>query len=68
MITGVSPGWPELAGKDYKAAISTIVQDYLGVTVVCGPKGYVRIQDFKLDRVWLDVHPNGAVAGVPAIG
>lgn len=65
---GLSPGWPDLAGKDYKAAISKITQDYLGVTVIYGPKGYMRIQDFQLDRVWLDVNPNGMIAGVPAIG
>ncbi|KAG0556457.1 hypothetical protein M758_11G053500 [Ceratodon purpureus] len=64
----LNPGWPELVGKDYKAAISKITEDYLGVTVIYGPKGFMRIQDFRLDRVWLDVNPNGTVAGVPSIG
>ena len=68
MISGLNPGWPELVGKDYKAAISKITEDYLGVTVIYGPKGFMRIQDFRLDRVWLDVNPNGTVAGVPSIG
>ncbi|XP_024380203.1 uncharacterized protein [Physcomitrium patens] len=64
----VAPGWPDLAGLDCVAGMNSIKQDYLGVTIVYGPKGFMHIQDFQKDRVWVDINPDGTIAAIPAIG
>ncbi|BBN19622.1 protein MpPR6c [Marchantia polymorpha subsp. ruderalis] len=63
-----SPGWPELLGRPYKEAIETIVSEEVGVNVIFGPEGFIRIMNIDIRRVWLDVDKNGNVAKVPRLG
>lgn len=63
------PGWPEVSGMSYKSAIAKIKADYLGVTVVYGPKSAVfRTADLRMDRVYVDINPDSTVAGIPSVG
>jgi hypothetical protein len=53
----------------YKSAIAKIKADYLGVTVVYGPKSAVfRTADLRMDRVYVDINPDSTVAGIPSVG
>lgn len=68
LCAGLSPGWPELLGTEYKSAIETILADLLGVVVVWGPDGFIRPFDININRVFLDVDDQGKVARVPRRG
>ncbi|KAL2610157.1 hypothetical protein R1flu_028730 [Riccia fluitans] len=61
-------GWPELVGTPFKEAAKIITAEQLGVKVVYGPEGFIRLQDYRLDRVFLDDDKTGNVALVPRLG
>ncbi|CAK9228794.1 unnamed protein product [Sphagnum troendelagicum] len=64
----LSPGWPDLVGKEHELAMQQIHCDVMGLTIMYGPKGFFRVGDVSLSRVWLDINPDGTVAYVPSIG
>jgi hypothetical protein len=68
MTSGLSPGWPDLVGMEHELAMQQIHYDVMGLTIMYGPKGFFRIGDVSLSRVWLDINPDGTVAYVPSIG
>ncbi|XP_024362195.1 uncharacterized protein [Physcomitrium patens] len=63
------PGWPELTGTFYTAAIAKIKSDYLGVTVIYSPKGSpVYTTEIRMDRVIVSINStDGTVLGVPSV-
>ena len=68
-VTGLNPGWPELAGIDHLTAIDTIKHEMLGVTIIYGTKVFSRIVDHhKRDIVWLDMNVDGHLSGIPTLG
>ena len=69
IVTGLNPGWPELAGIDHLTAINTIKHEMLGVTIIYGTKVFSRIVDHhERDIVWLDVNVDGHLSGIPTLG
>eukprot|EP00246_Nothoceros_aenigmaticus_P000769 TRINITY_DN10_c0_g1_i2.p1 TRINITY_DN10_c0_g1~~TRINITY_DN10_c0_g1_i2.p1 ORF type:complete len:148 (+),score=7.53 TRINITY_DN10_c0_g1_i2:144-587(+) len=62
------PGWPELVGVKAEDAITQILAEVIGVTVVYGPTGFPRILDLRSDRVFLDVGKDGNVELKPRVG
>ncbi|XP_052170045.1 inhibitor of trypsin and hageman factor-like [Diospyros lotus] len=60
--------WPELVGADGEAAAAAIERENPAVKAIVLPDGTPVTKDFRCNRVWVWVDPNGVVLREPRVG